>query len=68
MKLLQLGHLTLGRLRYVLSALAVSHADLSENRARSDRPAAERFSASFQLRRPQDQPAVGYPAIIEVPE
>jgi hypothetical protein len=43
MKQLQLGQLDLGRLRYVLlSALAGSHADLSENRIRSDRPVAER--------------------------
>jgi hypothetical protein len=42
MKQLQLGQLNLGRLRYVLSALAGSRADLSENRIRSDRPAAER--------------------------
>ena len=42
MKQLQLGQLNLGRLRYLLSGLAGSHTDLSENRVRSDRPVAER--------------------------
>jgi hypothetical protein len=42
MKQPQLGQLNLGRLRYLLSGLAGSHTDLSENRVRSDRPVAER--------------------------
>ena len=42
MKQLQLGQLNLGRLRYLLSALAGSHADPSENRIRYDRRVAER--------------------------
>ena len=42
MKQLQLGQLNLGRLRYLLSGLAGSHTDLSENRVRSGRPVAER--------------------------
>jgi hypothetical protein len=42
MKQLQLAQLNLGRLRYLLSGLAGSHTDLSENRVRSDRPVAER--------------------------
>jgi hypothetical protein len=42
MKQLQLSQLNLGRLRYLLSGLAGSHTDLSENRVRSDRLVAER--------------------------
>jgi len=55
MKQLQLGQLNLGRLRYVLSALAGSHAGLSENGIRSDRPVAERAPLHSSSTRTPDE-------------
>jgi hypothetical protein len=72
MKQPQLGQLNLGRLRYLLSGLAGSHTDLSENRVRSDRPVAERaplYSAGLGVQRRFSWPPSGdgQRAIIELP-